>query len=332
MRTLGFEDASLWNSQSGVIAGTTATRTQGSAALTVNASGYTLITSRLLGPLGQVLPTLSFDLKIPDIQPTPPWRGAVQLFVTVPSQNLFNAYLGQVELTGQTPGIFHKQNFTLPPDVLQKLRAAYSDLTFSIVLNVPTASGAQYALDNLEVSGTIPPNSTVGADRLPILGFETVDGWQLNTGQLAGLSAFNTQGNFSLGVQPQGYGVLTSKPIPSIGPVESPLKFDLRMPPEQPNASWFGAVQLFVSIPSQGVYNAFLGQQELTPLPLEQFSTLAFPVPANLLAALNASYTDLQFRGRRPRHKCRLQCSGRHATRQPPVYRQRRARSDTELV
>src|SRR4051812_13039412 len=71
MKTLGFEDASLWNSQSGVIAGTTSTRTQGSAALTVNASGFTVLTSRLLGPLGQVLPTLSFDLKIPDIQPKP---------------------------------------------------------------------------------------------------------------------------------------------------------------------------------------------------------------------------------------------------------------------
>jgi hypothetical protein len=296
VRTLGFEDASLWNVPSGVTSGTTSTRTQGSAALTLNASGYTVLTSRLLGPLGQVLPTLSFDLKIPDIQPVPPWRGAVQLFVSVPSQNLYNAYLGQVELTGQTPGVFHKQNFTVPSDVLQKLRATYSDLTFSIALNVPSAAGATYVLDNFEVSGAIPPNSTVGAaDRLPILGFETPDGWQLNAGQLAGPSSLATQGNFSLGVQPQGYAVLTSKPMPSIGPIDSPLTFDLRMPPEQPNPGWRGAVQLFVSIPSQGVYNAFLGQQELTPLPLQQFSTLQFPVPANLVPALNASYTDLQF-------------------------------------
>jgi len=240
---------------------------------------------------------LSFDLKLPDIQPPPAWRGAVQLFVSAPSQNLNNAYLGQVELTGQAPGVFHRLSFNVPADVLAKLRATYSDLSFSIALNAPTVSGAQYVLDNFEVSGAIPPNSTVGAaDRLPILGFETADGWQLNAGQVQGLSAFNTtQGNFSLGIKPQGYAVLTSKPLPSIGPVDANLSFDIRLPPQQPNPSWYGALQLFVSIPSQGVYNAYLGQQELTPLPLDQFKTVQFSVPSNLVAALNANYTDLQF-------------------------------------
>lgn len=73
------------------------------------------------------------------------------------------------------------------------------------------------------------------------------------------------------------------------------FSFDIRLPSEQINPNWFGAVQMQVSIPSKGVYNAYLGQAELTLLPVGQFSTLQFPVPPALVPALNGSYTDLQF-------------------------------------
>jgi hypothetical protein len=43
------------------------------------------------------------------------------------------------------------------------------------------------------------------------------------------------------------------------------------------------------------VNNAYLGQSDLTKLPKEQFSTITFPVPASLVASLNAPYTDLRF-------------------------------------
>lgn len=295
--TLGFEDASQWTVENGAIVGTTTTRTQGAAALVVNAPGYTVLHSRVLGPLGEVSPQLSFDLLLPDIDPEPSWRGATQLLVSAPSQGLYNAYLGQVELTGLAPGVFNRVQFTVPQDVLEKLRGQYSDAFFSIVLNVPNDPGAEYILDNLEVSSTIPPNSTVGdAERLLVLGFESEDAWELNPGSLQGLSAsYTTQGNFSYAVRPQGYAVLTSRPLPSIGPVDPVLTFDIRLPAEQPNLSWYGAAQLFVSIPSQGIYSAYVGQNELTPLPLEQFSTLSFSPPPELISVLDGNYYDLEF-------------------------------------
>jgi len=59
--TLGFETVNEWTIRNGTVIGSSPNRTQGAAALAIRPSGYTVLTSRLLGPLGQVMPTVSFD-------------------------------------------------------------------------------------------------------------------------------------------------------------------------------------------------------------------------------------------------------------------------------
>jgi hypothetical protein len=292
---LGFENPADWTIQNGTIVGSTATRTQGLAALAVHASGYTVLRSRLIGPLGQVAPTLKFDLKLPNVPPQT-WAGATQLFVSIPSLGLNNAYVGQVELTGLASGAYHPISFPVPDAILTKMRETYSDLSFAIVLNVPANAAEQYLLDNLEVSATIPPNSTVGMlDRLSILGFERT-GWTMTSGTVLGLSTkISTEGTFSLAVNPQNYSTLTSPPLPSIGPVGAKFSFDLWQPQVSPPPTNYGAAQLFVSIPSQNVYSAYLGQVDLNALPRSAFSKIEFNVPTQLLPALDAQYTDLTF-------------------------------------
>lgn len=295
--TLGFEDAANWSIENGTIVGTTTTRTQGNAALEVQTNGYTVLKSRLLGPLGQVSETLSFDLLLPQTQPNPAWFGATQLYVSVPSLGLYRQYLGQQELTGLSLGQFHQQHFSVPAGLLGLLRGDYSDLTFEIALNVPAGNGGSYLIDNLEVTPLLPPNSTIGAaDRRPILGFE-VDEWEFVGGDSLGSSALNaTQGNFALALQPNGYSTLTSPPLPGIGPVDSTFSIDVFVPELQPNPFWFGAVQLFVDLPSHNLYNFYLGQVELTGLPAGDYSTLEFEVPPELQDTLNGNdYTDLRF-------------------------------------
>jgi hypothetical protein len=152
-------------------------------ALTVDTAGYTAIKSRLLGPLGDTSATISYDLFIPTEQPNPDWFGATQLFVSIPSQNLYNGYVGQAELISLQVGEFNRIRFDVPEDILTKLRSSYVDATFSVVLNVPDGPIRQYKVDNLEVSATIPPNSTIGnAERLTILGFENANGWSISSG------------------------------------------------------------------------------------------------------------------------------------------------------
>jgi len=298
VRVLGFESAADWTAEGGQIVGNNTTRTQGNSALEVRTNGYTVVRSRLLGPLGQVAARISFDLRVPSPQPNPSWYGAAQVFVSVPSLGVYNAYVGQRELTGIDLDKFTTLSFDLPADLHTKLQGNYADLTFSVVLNVPANVSGSYLLDNFAVSSTIPETSTISEPDLPrILGMEDAGDWSISSGSIVGTSFENkTQGNFGLAVSPQGYTTITSLPLTSIAPVDPVIKLDIRVPSPQPNPTWLGAVQLFVTLPSAGLNNAYLGQKELTGLSLDQFHTLEFPVPDNLRALLNgASYSDLRF-------------------------------------
>ncbi|HAJ79854.1 MAG TPA: hypothetical protein DCO75_08785 [Fibrobacteres bacterium] len=51
-----------------------------------------------------------------------------------------------------------------------------------------------------------------------------------------------------------------------------------------------------MSCPSAGLYNVFIGQNELTGLTLGAFHTLNYTLPSNVLAALNGNYTDFSFK------------------------------------
>jgi hypothetical protein len=295
--TLGFESVANWTARNGAVLATSTNRTQGAFAVSVQTQGYTVLTSRLLGPLGQVSQSISFDLGLPSTQASG-WAGATQLFVSIPSLNVYNAYVGQVELTGLPVGKYNRVAFRVPDDLLAKLRGTYYDATFSIVLNVPGGAQNPYLLDNLIVSPSIPANTTIGLqERSTILGFESqTPVWTITSGSLTGLVwRARSQGNFSLGFVPNGYCVLTSPPLPSLAPVSTTLSFDLALP--SPRPTW-GAAQLLVSIPSQNVNNAYLGQVDLTTLPVlpaGAFNTLSFSVPSWLTSQLGAQYTDLRF-------------------------------------
>lgn len=65
--------------------------------------------------------------------------------------------LGQVELTGLPRGEFVQLDFAVPPAVRADFAAEYTDLTFSIVWNVPTEPGGVYRIDNLHVGPITEP-------------------------------------------------------------------------------------------------------------------------------------------------------------------------------
>jgi hypothetical protein len=67
------------------------------------------------------------------------------------------------------------------------------------------------------------------------------------------------------------------------------------LPAEQPNSSWYGATQLYVEIPSLGLWNSFQGQVELTGLPLGRWTTVSFTLSDDVLLKLGRTYTDLTF-------------------------------------
>jgi RHS repeat-associated protein len=159
-RILGFESVSDWSATTGTLAASTRV-VEGAQSLAVSGIGYTQLTSAQLSSLGTVDPSLTVDLLLPLAQPNPHWYGDLQIYVDLPSQNLYSAYVGQKSLTGLALDTFHRLSFPLPADIRAKLQASYTDLRFRIVLNVPQGTG-QYLLDRLFVGQQASPPAPPG--------------------------------------------------------------------------------------------------------------------------------------------------------------------------
>jgi hypothetical protein len=71
--------------------------------------------------------------------------------VEIPSRGIYNAYLGQVELTGKPLATFLEMSFALPANVRAAMNTSFTDLTFTIALNIPSGTTGGYLLDNLRV-------------------------------------------------------------------------------------------------------------------------------------------------------------------------------------
>jgi len=130
-----------------------------------------------------------------------------------------------------------------------------------------------------------------------VLGFEDPSTWAVTLGSMAaGVSdPTATEGAASLAVYPSGFSVLTSQPFSVLSAITGPVSYDLFVASEQANSFWFGATQLYVNCPSRGVYNAFLGQAELTQLETDRFHTIQFAMPDSTLGALDRGCRDLSF-------------------------------------
>src|SRR5262245_54782718 len=110
---------------------------------------------------------------------------------------------------------------------------------------------------------------TSGTD---VLGFEATAGWKVSSGTVTLSKTAHTQGAAALAVTaPQNYTTLVSNtlasglaPLAGLTDAGATLQLDLQLPTSQPNPNYFGAVQLYINVPSRGVFNQFLGQSELT--------------------------------------------------------------------
>jgi hypothetical protein len=121
----------------------------------VAARNYVALRSVKLSTLGADMgDTASWDIKLPTQQSNPDWYGATQLYAEIPSLGLYNAYIGQVELTGLPLGKWQTVSLQIPSNILDKLRGQYTDLVITVVLNVPYDAPGAYLLDNLRFGGS----------------------------------------------------------------------------------------------------------------------------------------------------------------------------------
>lgn len=202
-RVLGFESKADWTSPTASVQ-SSGTHTQGTSSLAVQAHGYSVLTSAAFPVTSAVASTITLDVLLPTLQANPFWFGNVSIFVTAPSVNVFNQYLGEDELTGMPLGKFLTLSFGVPAAVQAALsNDLKSDVTLTIAINVPFNEAGTYLLDNLQLTnpgtnGTIVVSAPGDSTDLSTLG---VASWQMSTDLNAlhsVLTGFDPSGN-SLG-------------------------------------------------------------------------------------------------------------------------------------
>lgn len=163
----GFEAQGAWSTSSGATLAQSPTHSQGSYSLSVQPSktnGFTPIASINLSTLAAVSPTLAFDLMLPTYQPNPYWFGTAQIYLNCPSRAIYSQFLAQVELTGKPRNVWNTINLPLNTTLVASLlRAGYTDLVITVVLNVQVPTTGIYYIDNLR----FVPVASGGCNGLP---------------------------------------------------------------------------------------------------------------------------------------------------------------------
>lgn len=148
-RLFGFEDPQTWSSSVATLSLVTSPVTQGCGALGIQGQGYMPINSNPFVASGLTLSSaVSVDLFIPSNQPNQFYLGALQMYLSCPSLNAFNEYIGQVELTGKPQNAYSTLRFPLPSQVTNTLKQGASDCSWGFALNA-NQTNRTWILDNL---------------------------------------------------------------------------------------------------------------------------------------------------------------------------------------
>jgi hypothetical protein len=125
--------------------------------------------------------------------------------------------------------------------------------------------------------------------------FESATDWSAAGLTLSSVTD-HTEGNRSLSVPAQSYTVVESTPL-QIGAVSSAqAQLDIRLPAPQQNPHWYGTLELALSAPSVGLYNAYQGQVSLQSFSPGSWATASFALTADTVARLAQGAQDLSVR------------------------------------
>jgi len=166
LSTLGFEAVSQWSSPVGPVTLASSTlHSEGAKSLSLANFQYAQVRNitALKKDSSPVPETVSFDIRIPEQTPNPHWRGAVELYVDAPSVGVWGQYLGYRSLDALPREQFTRVQFPVPNAIQIALRGNYTDLKFTIAVNVPAGSQPHY-LDRFVIGADVPPPTCVPVD------------------------------------------------------------------------------------------------------------------------------------------------------------------------
>ena len=108
----------------------------------------------------------------------------------------------------------------------------------------------------------------------------------------------HSEGNSSLRLSGIGFiGIRNSTPITKDEhPAPAVVGYDVWLPTTQVNPGWHGDTQLYITAPSAGICEEYLGHRSFQSLPKGQFTRVEFPLSDTIRQKLNThNYTDLRF-------------------------------------
>ena len=153
-RWLSFEDQRrVWSVGVGSVQLQTTTTTPShlQKALQVNGCQYATINSPLFNTSELAAGSkLAFDVRLPTAQANPYWLGDVQLHLTIPGANVFNAWIGWKSFAGQPTGAYHTVKFDLPQPIRTALAGSHPGAQIHIALNTGNCL-APILIDNVRI-------------------------------------------------------------------------------------------------------------------------------------------------------------------------------------
>jgi RHS repeat-associated protein len=163
----------------------------------------------------------------------------------------------------------------------------------AVLLALAGCSGRDAA--SSEAVGT--KRESLSSSSVRTYGFESLEDWSpLWSSPILALSSTHSEGQSSLGLRGGGWMQIQSRPLSREDAAPSVVGYDVRVPPNPVNPSWYGTTELSVDAPSAGIWGQFVGHAELTALPKGQFKRVEFTLSPALRTKLDGSYSDLRWR------------------------------------
>jgi hypothetical protein len=153
----------------------------------------------------------------------------------------------------------------------------------------PNAFALTRVLDKAEGTGSEDSSLGGGLDEQAWTPMQGADSSQLRFDD-----TLKTAGEASLLVDATGYVQIGSALFDTaeLAAVGSSIELDIHVPQTLPASGWGGAVQLFLNVPSAGIYTSYVGQVELTPLSPGDWHVGAFTLTAAQQQALLGFHAD----------------------------------------
>lgn len=218
------------------------------------------------------------------------WVGDLQLYVDVPSANLWNAWVGYQSLASLPQGRWTSLSFGIPEHVRQILLDVYPDARFRFASNVASCT-APVKFRGVRFGGSLECQVHEGTvqdvETPPFLTFDSLSDWTVESGDLMATTVA-IEGAGALGFEPSGWGRVTSREFSTseLSFVSDTLAVQVGIPELPTDFYWLGGMNAFLTCPEVGFHNRWLGHQALQILFDGEFNQLLFDLSGDIIAVL----------------------------------------------